>query len=62
MAIEPGPERIIRGPDDRAQDEGTGVERSSSPIGSSGHLSREEASKGKGERGWFSDILQSYEI
>jgi len=51
-----GPEGIVRGPDDGAKDEARGVVLSSS-IGSSGDSSREEASKGKGEPGWFSVIL-----
>ena len=46
----------MRGPDDGAKDEARGVVLSSS-IGSSGDSSREVASKGKGEPGWFSVIL-----
>jgi len=56
IANELGPEGIVRGPDDGAKDEARGVVLSSS-IGSSGDSSREEASKGKGEPGWFSVIL-----
>ena len=62
IAIEPGSEGIISGPHDGAKDEARGVELLSYPIGSSGDSSREEASKGKGEPGWFSDILLSYQI
>ena len=51
IAIKPGPEGIVRGPDERAKDEARGVELSSSPIGSCGDSSREEASKGKGKLG-----------
>jgi len=46
----------VRGPDDGAKDEARGVVLSLS-IGSSGDSSREAASKGKGEPGWFSVIL-----
>ena len=46
----------MRGPDDGAKDEARGVVLSLS-IGSSGDSSREAASKGKGEPGWFSVIL-----
>ena len=56
IANELGPGGIVRGPDDGAKDEARRVELSSS-IGSSGDSSREEASKGKGEPGWFSVIL-----
>ena len=56
IANELGLERIVRGPDDGAKDEARDVVLSSS-IGSSGDSSREEASKGKGEPGWFSVIL-----
>jgi len=56
IANELGPEGIVRGPDDGVKDEARGVVLSSS-IGSSGDSSQEEASKGKGEPGWFSVIL-----
>jgi len=56
IANELGPEGIVRDPDDGAKDEARGVVLSSS-IGSSGDSSREEASKGKCETGWFSVIL-----
>ena len=56
IANELGPEGIVRGPDDGAKDEARSVVLSLS-IGSSGDSSREEASKGNGEPGWFSVIL-----
>jgi len=56
IAHELGPEGIVRGPDDCANDEARGVVLSSS-IGSSGDSSWEEASKGRGEPGWFSVML-----
>ena len=59
--MEPGPEEIVRGPDDAAKDEAWGVELSSS-IGSSGDSSREEAWKGKGEPGRFSVLLRDGKV
>lgn len=63
IADKPGPEEIVRGPDDGVKDEAIDVELSSFPIRSCSDLSREEVSKGNGESGWFSvPFIRRYQM